>query len=192
MIKSSVSMLVLCFVVAFGLGATAASASGKKDEQSDVLLSYKKEGVRIDFTASSNLNTYNNLPHTLVVVVYQLSDPNAFNQLLEDGEGLGKLLEGGAFDSSALARKKLVIQPSENNTTYMDRADGVRYLGIISGYFTEDRRSLSKLIPVLARERDNFFWRKRDSDPADTIVQLALGKNGIGKAIVNSVESEIK
>ena len=54
---------------------------------------YEQEAIDIHVKADSQLNLYEGLPHTLLMCVYQLKDPNAFNQLTEDDDGLYKLLE---------------------------------------------------------------------------------------------------
>jgi hypothetical protein len=35
------------------------------------------------------------------------------------------------------------------------------------------------------RERNPFFWRSKDADPADTIIKLQLGSDRINKATIN-------
>jgi type VI secretion system VasD/TssJ family lipoprotein len=41
---------------------------------------YEKDAVRLVFKADRELNLYNGVQHALSVCVYQLKDPNAFNQ----------------------------------------------------------------------------------------------------------------
>lgn len=142
-------------------------------------LAYKKDGIRLDLLASRDLNNYNAQSHTLVLVTYQLSDPNMFNQMLDTPEGIGQLLEGGSFDASVLSRNRMVIHPGDREKVYIDRAAGARYLGIITGYFSNDIRAISRVVPIELRQRNKFFWRPGDADPADTILLMGLGRDGI-------------
>ena len=59
---------------------------------------YEKDAVRFHLKADSQLNLHEGMPHTLHVCVYQLRDPHAFVQLIEDEDGLYRLLECSRFD----------------------------------------------------------------------------------------------
>ncbi|MDH5231929.1 MAG: type VI secretion lipoprotein TssJ [Gammaproteobacteria bacterium] len=181
--KNQFPQLRFILVNFLGLLLCAVYVNGSANE-----IEYKKQGVRIDWEAGENLNTFNRRPHTLVLTAYQLSDPNVFNQLLEDPEGISKLLEGDSFDSSVLSRRKVVVKPNEQQKLYLDRAAGAQYIGLVTGYFTQDVRAMSRLVPVTLRERNRFFWRKKDKDPADTIVQLTLGSSKINELKIVGVD----
>jgi hypothetical protein len=62
---------------------------------------YEKDAIKINVKADPQLNLSDGKPHTLLVCVYQLNDPNGFNQLADDQEGLYRLLECDLFDGSA-------------------------------------------------------------------------------------------
>ncbi|NIO08748.1 MAG: type VI secretion system lipoprotein TssJ, partial [Deltaproteobacteria bacterium] len=72
---------------------------------------YEENAIKIHVKADPQLNLSDGKPHTLLVCIYQLKDPNAFNQLAGDQEGLYRLLECALFDASVVGAKKLIVQP---------------------------------------------------------------------------------
>ena len=55
--------------------------------------SFGKDAIRLYLKSDPRLNIYDGVPHTLLLCIYQMADPNAFNQLREEKDGLPKLLE---------------------------------------------------------------------------------------------------
>ena len=77
---------------------------------------YGEGGIRLHLKSDRGLNTYQGSPHALVLCTYQLRDPNAFNQLLEEKDGLSKLLECSRFDPSVTHSKRYIIYPDKEIT----------------------------------------------------------------------------
>ncbi len=170
----TVARWVIALAVVTGLGACSFS---KKDNAEDV--AYKKNGILLDIQAGEDLNTFNDQAHTLVLVVYQLADPNVYNQMVEEPEGVAKLLEAGAFDASVLSRRRIVVQPSDTKKLHLDRAAGVRYIGVVAGYFSRQPKDFNRLVPFTYDKKSKFFWHKTDADPAETSISLVLGRSGL-------------
>ncbi len=114
--------------------------------------SFVRDGISLNFKSDPHLNEYMGESHTLFVCVYQLRDPNIFNQMIDEEEGLSKLLECSRFDSSIASSKSYVIQPGKNLEKSMDRAEGARYVGIIAGYslFQKEnqKEKMTRLFPI--------------------------------------------
>lgn len=123
-----------------GGGAGGGSASGAYE--------YEKDAIVLRLKGDPNLNLFEKRPHTLLVCVYQLKDPNALNQVLQDAEDVSKLLECARFDPSIVNTKKLILQPGKEITESLDRAEGARYIGIVAGYYNLDKQRASRIIPV--------------------------------------------
>ena len=146
------SMLLACGIVlpfllascaggsSSGGGAGGGSASGAYE--------YEKDAIVLHLKGDPNLNLFEKRPHTLLVCVYQLRDPNALNQVLQDAEDVSKLLECARFDPSIVNTKKLILQPGKEITESLDRAEGARYIGIVAGYYNLDKQRASRIIPV--------------------------------------------
>jgi type VI secretion system VasD/TssJ family lipoprotein len=109
---------------------------------------YEREAVALRLKAEAQLNVFQNRSHTLLVCIYQLRDPNSFNQILDEGEGISKLLECTRFDASVSTAKKLVLQPGQETIENLDRADGAKYIGVLAGYYDLKRETSSRLYKV--------------------------------------------
>jgi type VI secretion system VasD/TssJ family lipoprotein len=132
---------------------------------------YQRDAVTITLRADSQLNLYQGAPHTLVACTYQLRDPNAFNQLVDEKDGLPKLLECGRFDASVAYAKRLVIQPGQEIRDSLDRAEGAKYVSVVAGYYALKKGNAVRLfqIPV----------GTLSSKPQNVNIELYLGPQTI-------------
>lgn len=139
-----------------------------------------KEGITLNLTADNKLNISKGKAYTLYLVVYQLVNPNSFNQLCEDQEGLAKLLESKVFDASVASVKSMVIYPGSDMTYRMDRAEGAMYVGIVAGYNVMAKERMVRLfdIPVYVKFT-NILKFQRKLVPAPLEINLTLGPNQI-------------
>ncbi|WP_022665657.1 type VI secretion system lipoprotein TssJ [Desulfospira joergensenii] len=143
---------------------------------------YEKEAIKIQVKADPMLNLDNGKAHTLFVCVYQLKDPNGFNQLSGDQSGLYKLLECRLFDPGVATSKRLIVNPGEQTTLMMDRAEHAKYLGIIAGYYGIVKERITRLIeiPVVVEEK-GFIAREKTQKPGLLDITLLLGPEQIEK-----------
>ena len=138
---------------------------------------YEKEAIRLHLKSDPQLNLYQRSPHTLVLCVYHLRDPNAFNQLLEEKEGLWKLLECGRFDPSVTFSKRVVIQPGQELTELLDRPEGGKYVGLAAGYYLLQKERVVRLfpIPVISEKKGSTIFLK----PGRLNIDLYMGPQEI-------------
>jgi type VI secretion system VasD/TssJ family lipoprotein len=145
-------MLLACGIVLPLLLASCAGGSssggGAGGGAGSGVYGYEKDAISLRLKGDPNLNLFEKRPHTLLVCVYQLRDPNALNQVLQDAEDVSKLLECARFDPSILTTKKFILQPGKEITEALDRAEGARYIGIVAGYYNLDKKRASRIIPV--------------------------------------------
>ena len=94
---------------------------------------FEKDALEINLKADPKLNFDEGVPHTLLVCLYQLKDPNTFNQLSEDTDGIYKLLECGLFDSSVATAKRIILRPGKDDQVKLDRAEGAKYVAVVAG-----------------------------------------------------------
>jgi type VI secretion system VasD/TssJ family lipoprotein len=109
---------------------------------------FEKDGIRLHIKGDSKLNLFQGDPHTLMVCIYNLKDPNAFNQLIDEKEGLAKLLECSRFDPSVTSSKRIVVQPGQDLNETMDRAEGAKYISLVAGYFNLKKEKVTRLYPI--------------------------------------------
>jgi type VI secretion system VasD/TssJ family lipoprotein len=111
-------------------------------------IAYRKNELTLQITADSQLNKFQNNAHALYMCIYQLKDPNAFNQQVEEKDGISKLLECTRFDSSVANSKRIVVQPGQQISDVRDRAEGARFLGVATGYYGAEKVRATQLIPM--------------------------------------------
>lgn len=136
---------------------------GKKDGAAQ----YEKNALTFNFRSDPQLNMYQGRSHSLVLCVYQLKEPNSFNQLADERDGIYKLMECGRFDGSVAYVRRQIIQPGENTGGMLDMAEGTKYLGIAAGYYDLTAKGAVRILPV---EKKWF---------GDLIVDLTLGSQEI-------------
>ncbi len=138
---------------------------------------YEAKGIEIRYRADPHLNLYGDQSHTLALVVYQLSSPNMYTQLLRDEEGVRKLLQAKPFDPGVLYVNRYMIQPGEENSFFMDRAENARWIGLVAGYFELAVPRTTRLIkiPLLPQPGES----SQISRPGALVLNLILGPQGI-------------
>ena len=109
---------------------------------------FEKNAIILHLKVDPNVNLYDGNSHTLLVCFHQLGDPNAFNQLRGNPDGLSKLLECNRFDASVGQSKKVVFHPGQEWTESFDRAEGAKYVGIVAGYFNLHEERVVRLLPI--------------------------------------------
>ena len=121
------SMMLACGIVFALLLASCAGGSssggGAGGAAGSGAYEYEKDAISLHLKGDPKLNLFEKRPHTLLVCIYQLRDPNALNQVLQDAEDVTKLLECGRFDPSIVNTKKFILQPGKEITEALDRVD---------------------------------------------------------------------
>lgn len=165
--------LIISLFLAFGLCSCASQPLAPPE------LVYEENAVKIHVKADPQLNLSAGRPHTLLVCVYQLRDPNAFNQFTGDQDGLYQLLECKPFDASVAASKKLFVQPGTEMTFNLDRGQGVRYVGVVAGYYLLEKDKMVRLydIPVVIEKKGFSGTKKQKLDILE--INLNLGPQQI-------------
>jgi type VI secretion system VasD/TssJ family lipoprotein len=138
---------------------------------------YEKDAISIRLSADERLNLYQGIPHALLVCIYNLRDPNAFNQVKEEPEGISKLLECSKFDPGVTYYKSIVIQPGQQLHEVLDRAEGTRYVGVVAGYYVQNKDQVIFLykIPVVEEKRKGELIER----PAKLSLSFHLGPQEI-------------
>lgn len=115
---------------------------------------YAPRTIELQLSAAETLNIDSGQPHALSLGVFQLSDPAAFGTLAASAAGAEKLLDQGAdADPSVVGFDRIVLQPGEKRTVYLNRAAHAQYLGLVAGYFkiTPGQDVVIFNIPIVAK-----------------------------------------
>ncbi len=119
---------------------------------------YIKDGINFHFRGDTRLNLYRNVPHALVLCAYQLTDTNAFHQMLEEKDGMARLLVCNRFDPTVNYAKKMIIQPGQDLYEAMEKTEGTRQVALIAGYYEFQKKQAVKMIVLPVKKM--FFFRK--------------------------------
>ena len=173
----SYSRFLSAVVCIFLLSACAAAPPPPPD------FSYGRDGIVININADPMLNMDEGRPHTLYVCVYQLRDPNAFNRLAGDVDGIYKLLECSQFDPNVTGSRNIIVQPGQKVSYTLDRAEGTRFVAICAGYYNIRREDVVRLyrIPVVTKTR-GWLSRTRVTEPEVLKINLDFGPTTIRNA----------
>lgn len=145
---------------------------------------YEENAINIHVKADYKLNSSDGQPHSLMLCTYQLKDPNAFNNLADNQDGLYKLLECRLFDSSAVGAKRLIIQPGDNTVHNLNRAKGAMYVAVVAGYYgvQKDRITHMYKIPVIVEKKGmikELIKKTKEQKLGKLEIELKLGPQQI-------------
>jgi type VI secretion system VasD/TssJ family lipoprotein len=148
--------------------------SGSKDKGGDGVkpaIPYEKESIILKIRSDPQLNLFQGQPHSLALCTYQMKDPNAFNQLTDERNGLSRLMECERFDGSVLSSKRIIVHPSQQLKEVRDRAEGARYLGFVAGYYPLEKSRVVLLYPLP--------YPSSKGGPKELVINLDLGQRQI-------------
>jgi len=141
---------------------------------------FQENAIILNLKADHKLNVEKGKSYSLYLVVYQLADPNAFNQLAKDRSGRSKLLESDSFDSSVTAVKNMVIYPGSDVTHRLDRAEGAKWVGIVAGYRAISQEENVRLFEIpIDKKEEGFFFQRINKMSGLLNVQLNFGPRQI-------------
>jgi type VI secretion system VasD/TssJ family lipoprotein len=168
------TILVCFFLAPFIFSCASAPVEPEK-------YGYEKDAIELHFKADKQLNFKDKKAHALVVCVYQLISPNAFNQLAGSRNGLYSLLECSVFDPASVAvSRQLVVNPGKDMAVKLDRAEGARYVALVAGYYTIDKDKIVRLYKIpMVTERHGFLWLRKTIKPGILDINLIMASRQI-------------
>jgi len=156
------------------------SGCGSKQGAQPQFWPFQPKAVKVHVQADPKLNLFYDSPHTLVLCLYQLTDPNGLNILSQSEEGISQLLACNRFDSSVASFRRLVVQPAQEELFELDRAEGARYVALVAGYYELNKDKVLKLykIPVVMK-RKSMLSLSKEPVPGELDIELYLGPYGM-------------
>jgi len=114
--------------------------------------SFERKAITFLIRAGEDLNIFQGRSHTLLLGIYQVSDPNGFNAMTSTKEGLQQLLEKEIppAGSGITALEKRIVRPGAEEIIVLDRAQSSQYVGMVAGYFDLEPERVSRLIKIPA------------------------------------------
>ncbi len=155
------------------------SGGANKSAESEAKADYAENGISIKYQADDRLNMVGQQSHSLVLVIYQLSDVNGFNTFAGYKEGLVKLLAAESFDATVTAVTKKYIEPGSGGVISLDRAAHTEHVGIVAGYYDLNPDKSSTLLNI-TYDTSRHGWLLQKSTTVNLLdVTLMLGKDGV-------------
>lgn len=139
--KDLLNLVLLAFVVFILMSCSWFSKTPSK-------FTYNPAGIRISYIAESNLNYYDQSPHSVMLVVYQLNTISGFLQLASDSAGINKLLMANKFDSTVIGVDSKFVFPNESGEFKIDRLENTQWIGIVVGYYKVKSNQITKVFQI--------------------------------------------
>jgi len=155
---------------------------------------FEERAISIEIDAPADLNALNGRPHTLVIGVYQLNDPNTFSGLATTREGAVELLGKGKIDDTVAHFRRITVQPGESRVILLSRAQSAQYVGLIMGYYGLQPGNDVHLFPIPAKPSERGLVEKglvmlgliadeAKARPDRLILRAELGRTGTKRVI---------
>lgn len=135
-LPGQVALLVL-FLLSVG-GCSAPVTPEPKWDQAEA-------AVKLVFHADPKLNFYENQPHSVAVSIFQLDEPNAFQQIINTPSNRHLLLSLSATLPPSLASKRFYMMPGETQVLTFDRAERAKWIAVVAGYFDPEENKSALL-----------------------------------------------
>ncbi|MDK2956854.1 MAG: hypothetical protein PWQ57_2350 [Desulfovibrionales bacterium] len=132
--------------------------------------------VTLKLWADPRLNDYGGA-HALMLCVYQLSDLKAYQELSATAPGVTKMLACNQFDKSVASFQKVFVQPGQNATQVMDRAEGAQFVALVAGYYNFSPGPGTTRyfeIPLLVSD-SGLIFTSLEYTPAPLVMEMLLG-----------------
>ncbi len=156
-------------------------------KKSSVAWEPKEGAITIAVDSVRFPNVLGNQRQTLLMKVFQFTDPTAFVIATQSATGLKHLLTAAQIDPACINDKHFFIPAGRGEKITLKRVGGARYLGIVVGYANLRGARIARLIPIVTLNKRKVIDVKKHSPsmltnvlrPASLALKLSLGANGI-------------
>lgn len=192
--------LVKFFCLASLLLLVAACSSNPELSVEEEKWTYEVRAINLVLKAVNDVNSVSGRPHSIVVGLFQMSDPNTFSGLSVTREGAVELLQKGKIDETIVDFRLLTMRPGEQKKVSVSRAEAARYIGVIAGYFKLNPKTDVKIFSIPIREIERGLVEKSlaatsmisdqaKAAPGKLNIIVDLGRIGSRKIV--AIEDEI-
>ncbi|MDQ7031987.1 MAG: type VI secretion system lipoprotein TssJ [Desulfonauticus sp.] len=142
---------------------------------------FKKDAIILHYTTDPLLNIFEGSPHTLLVIIYEMSDSSSFSKFAQYPAGIRKLLNQEVDDPSILTYKRIFIEPGKKGKIVLDRVERAKWIGIVAGYYSLDPQKSVKImqIPYKIEKVGFIFFKKKVAIIPKITVNLVFTKDSI-------------
>ena len=179
---------------------TACSSKDTELSVAEEKWAYEVRAINLVMRAVADVNSVSGRPHSIVVGLFQMSDPNTFSGLSVTREGSVELLQKGKIDETIVDFRLLTMRPGEQKKVSVSRAEAAKYIGVIAGYFKLNPKTDVKIFPIPVREIERGLVEKSlvatsmISDQAKAVpgkLNIIVDLGRIGSRQIVAIEDEI-
>lgn len=114
-----------------------------------VTWSYQEQAVVVKLSASRDLNTYAQRPHTLVVKVIQLTDVSGIMTLMQTPNGVRSVLsEELEMIPNAVFSDTVVLAPKQTHTVSYARQQDAKFVAVVTGFAELNTAKSVRILPI--------------------------------------------
>jgi len=154
--------------------------NSEADALTNLKWSYAANGIELAVTAAPELNRSKDQAHTLLLVVVQMEDPNAFSRAAASPAQLSALLLSPAAPDGMLSLNRIYVAPGTTQNIALPRVEKAQYVGVAAGYYHLDPARSTRLyrfgVDVTA---SGIVIKNRTATPQPLQITLQLGADGI-------------
>lgn len=174
------ALVIVCFLLITGCSSSLIGGVPKEEALQKIKWNYDKEAMQLVIEASEKLNLYNGEAHAIVLTAVQFENPNEFSSYTQDSDKIARLLIDGNSAKGWLAAKQFFVNPGQNITLMLDRAEKAQYVGIVAGYNDLVPEKSARFYRLgIEYDSSGIIIRKYEAKPAPLQIQLSLGETGI-------------
>jgi type VI secretion system VasD/TssJ family lipoprotein len=142
---------------------------------------YLPGGLTLNLKADKNLNQFEGFSHNVLLCMYQLTAPAAFQELAANVGGIRKLLACERFDQTVVHVERRFISPGQESTFSLDRAEGAQHVGLVAGFNQLETGLVTTLytVPVVTGRDGMWPWSSDVYNPGTLTMDILLGSNSI-------------
>ncbi len=131
---------------------------------------FEKKAMTLRVQPSNDLNIFQDRAHNILLAIFQISDPNIFNEKSSTQAGISELLTMENINAGLgiVNLKKVVIRPGKISDFMMDRSKSAQYVGFVAGYAHLIPENVAKIFEIPAIQ-DNKTGVDRINPLADPV-----------------------
>jgi len=175
-LQRNLAMITLLALFLSGCTSIGINTAPNDAIRQKVRWTFQKQAVTVHVSAGKDLNISDKRPHTLIIGIAQIRDPNGFLPLVQNPDLAMESLASGQKQSGILSVQRFIIHPGIDGEIVLDRLRGAMYIGIITGYsdYSPGKDIRIRPMPVRVR-RSGIIFRSNHFRPAKLAIHLILG-----------------
>lgn len=175
-LQPAISLIVMMGLFLSGCTSIRINTTPDDAIRQKVRWTYEKQAIIVHVSSDKDLNWSDKRPHTLIIGIAEIRDPNGFLPLVQNPDRAMETLASGKKQAGILSVRRFIIPPGTDADIVLDRMRNAMYLGIIAGYSSYSSKKDIQLRSMPVRiKRSGIIFRSNHYRPARASIHLVLG-----------------